>query len=298
MKYKVRHIVMALAMLPAMVASAQEAETEKYAIKATADIGLGRALSLDYAIDGMTASSSANNFGVDFGMIVWNKDKHSIEANAGLWYGSTSLKTNLPAMDYHYSAPSDADMDGDTYLRYYELDGVYQKMRVDRISIPIYANYGYRINQALTLHAMLGFRFGFNITSKMNDSKADVFSYGVYPQYDDLMIDATYMNEFGSAQVGASASMDKAKKFTPSFLAGLGAEYRVYGPFAVDLSFRYEGAMSNLFSTADKITSFDATNSPVTYTVAEGQKLKALPYYFTKSKLSRFGIAISILYRF
>ncbi len=299
MKYNIRYIMMGLALLPALAASSQEEKVEKFAIKATAEKSIGKALCLDYAVEGMSASASAWDYGVDFGWKIWSKNRHSVEANIGLGYSSFSIKTNLHSMDYNYEAPAEADMDNETYIRYYNLDGIYQKMRADRLSIPLYAKYGYSCSKIVSLHAMLGFRFGFNLGTKMIDSKAKVFSYGVYPQYDDLIIDATYMNEFGSAEVGNHTSKPEPNKVNAAFLVGLGAEFRVYGPFSIEVEARYEGSMTDVFKRVNvDIPTFDAENAPVTYTVADGQRLICLPSYLSQSKISKFSAAVSLLYHF
>lgn len=300
MKYIAKSIIIALAILPtAFAGSAQEAKKEKYSLKATAEKSLGNALNIEYAVDGMGSSSSAWNYGVDFGFKIWEKNQHSVEANIGLGYGTYTIKTTLGAMDYHYDAPAEADMDNEPYVRYYKIDGLNQEMRIGRIALPIYANYRYTFNKVISIHALLGFRFGYNISSKMLSSDANVFSYGVYPQYDDLMIDATYMNEFGSARVESASSDTPINKLTSAFMVGVGAEFRIYGPISLDVSLRYEGAMSDMIKPANvNIIDFEAFNSPVTYTVAEGQKAISLPSYFSESKISNFSVALSLLYRF
>ncbi len=298
MRYKAT-IAICTAMLSAFAVSAQEAGNEDFAVKANAEIGIGKALSIQSALPGMKTSSSGSNFGADFGWTFWRKEQHSIEANIGLGYAYTTVKANIPGIDYSYSAPADADMDNDTYIRYYNMEGTFQKSQVQRITLPLYVNYNYQFSKVFSLHALLGFRFGFNFSPKLKDSEASVFSYGVYPQYGDLMIDAPYMNDFGTANVGANTSKPLGNKVTAAFLAGLGGEFRVYGPFSIDLSFRYEAGFNDLFKKAASIgTDFDASTAPVTYTVAEGQKVKPLSYYFTKSKISHFSAAISFIYHF
>lgn len=299
MKYIAKTIITVMAMLPALAASAQDAGSTKYAIKASAERGLGNTLAIDHTVEGMTTSSSAWNYGVDFGLKIWGKNRNSIEAYLGLGYGFTNIKSSLPAMEYSYSAPAEADMDGDPYIRFCSIDGVYQKIRIQSLSVPIYVNYRYQFSKVFSLHALLGFKFGFNISTKLIDATATVDSYGVYPQYDNLMIDATYMNQFGTYNVGKNTSLPHANKMTSAFFGGIGAEFRVYGPLSIDVSCRYEGSMSDMIKPANAdIVAFEAINAPVTYTVAEGQRVISLPSYFSESKISNFSAALSLLYRF
>lgn len=291
---------MAVVMLPVLTASAQSAANERFAIKATADIGMGDAIYTAHALQSMNTKSSSSDFGIDFGWTIWEQNLHSLEANVGLGYGRTSLTANLPKMDYHYSAPATADMDMEPYIRYYELSALHQKIQTDRITLPIYVNYRYQANKIISVHALLGFKLGFNVSSKIAETKGSAFSYGIYPQYDNLMIDAPYMNEFGETALSADQTLKpKVNEATFSFLTGLGAEMRIWGPFAVDLSLRYEGEMSDMFKTATSdVVSINAENAPVKYTVAEGQTVTAFPSYLRLLKMSRLSYAISLIYRF
>lgn len=300
MNSKAKYILMSMALLPALATSAQEAADTQFAIKATAEGGFGSALSTSSDLQGMTAKSSSADFSVEFGWTFWTQGQHSLEANIGLGYGHTSLTAGLPDLDYNYSAPAEADMDNVPYIRYYELSGLHQKISADRLTIPIYVNYRYQAHEIVAVHALLGFKPGFNVGSKATDTKGNVFSYGVYPQYDDLMIDASYMNEFGATTLNSSNALKpKASSATCSFIAGIGAEINIWGPISADITLRYEAGLTNTFKgTGVKETAFDATTAPVTYTVADGQKMRALSDYFTKSRLSRFGYGISLIYHF
>ncbi len=300
MKMKTLYISMIVALLPVFSAGAQSETNEKFAIKATADIGLGRAMSVDCALDNMSAKSSASDFGIDFGWTFWTQRENSLEANIGLGYGSCSLKTSIPGLDYNYSAPAAADMDNVPYIRYYEVEDLHQKIRTNRLVIPIYLNYGYEINERVVLHALLGVKLGFNLSSKITESGCKVFSYGVYPQYDNLMIDASYMNEFGHSVLDKSSTLtSEANGVTASLLTGVGAEVRIWGPVSAELSFRYECGLNDMYKKMKSApATFSYDNAPVTYTVVDGQKVAALSKYLTRSKISRLSCGISLIYRF
>lgn len=293
-------MIAAVTALTALTASAQNAADAQFAVKATADIGFGSALSIDNALTGnRDTKSSSSGFGVDFGWTFWKKGVHSLEANIGLGYASTSVTADHGTMSYHYSASADADMDMDTYIRYYNINDMHQKISAGRVTIPIYLNYKYEINPRITAHALLGLKLGVGASSKVSKATASLFSYGIYPQYDNLMIDASYMNEFGDAVLGAAQTLKPETSASTSLLTGLGAEIAVWGPLAADISIRYESGFGNMFKSVEMTgTTFTADNAPVTYTVADGQKMRPLTSYFTKSKISRLSCAISLLYRF
>ncbi len=301
MKYTVLSIAtLTASILLAAGASAQNAGNQKYSLKASADIGLGDALSTGDSRLDMNTKSSASDFGVDFGWTFWQKNKNSLELNVGLGYGTTSLTAEASAFNYSYNAPAAADMDNETYIRCYSVEAIHQKITSGRVALPIYLDYRYQINQRVSIHGLLGFKLGFNLSSKVDKTSGSAFSYGIYPQYDDLMIDATYMNAFGKADLSTlTAEKPQLNSLTASILAGVGAECHIWGPLSAEATVRYEKAFNNLFKDSPKaITSFDAENAPITYTVAGGQKIAPLSSYITDSKLSRLSLCISLLYRF
>lgn len=302
MKGKAKYMILAAAMFSLSAASAQSNDNEKFVIRATADMGIGNALYVDPSVENMKVSSKANDYGIEFGWRIWHQKRHSMEANVGLGYGSSIMKASIPKMQYHYSAPATADMDGDTYIRYYDIDGIQQRIRTERITLPLYVNYRYKCSKIFSINALFGFKFGFNFSSKIVDSNVNLFSYGVYPQYEDLLIDASYMNCFGASSLGPDDTLKpRINFFTSAFIFGLGGELRIWGPLSVGATIRYEGAMMDTYKSINStIVTFDASNAPVTYTVADGQKVVALPNYMTVSKMSRpsYAVSLSAILRF
>lgn len=299
MKYKLLYMVLAVAMLPVLSSTAQNTGKEQFVVKATGDIGIGNALTTDYAIDGVSSKTSAHGYSVDFGWIFWQQNRHSLEANIGVGCSHIALTADCAKLDFNYFAPATADMDNETYIRYCQVSNLHQKLKTVRFVMPVYVSYRFKISKVFSVHALLGYKFGFNATSKIAESSGNVFSYGVYPQYDDLMIDASYMNEFGETVVGpGDTAKPKANKPTASLLTGVGAEATIWGPLSLGATLKYEWGMNDTFKPEiAKGTSFDANTAPVTYTVAEGQKVTPLTNYLS-AKNSRLSVAISLICRF
>lgn len=277
-----------------------QTDANKFAIKAHAQIGLGDAMSMETTLMDMNGKTSSDNYGVDFGWRFLQKNRHSLEANIGVGYNLLSTDMTLPKLDYNYSAPAGADMDGEPYIRHYELENMTQKTQIGMVTIPLYLSYGFRCTDWLTLHADLGVRFGIKTSSKISKVAGESFSYGVYPQYDNLMIDADYMNDFGRREIGtANALTPEVSSFTASLLAGAGLEFKLYGPLSADLSVRYEKGFTNIYKPQGVAGGiFTAENAPLTYTVADGTAVRSLTDYLNSSKLSQLSLRISLIYRF
>ncbi len=300
LNYRLKYLLASAALLTASSALAQSLVKDKLEVKVTADIGVGNAISGSSLLPGMTTKSAASGFDITLGWTFWEQRQHSLLANVGLGYGSASLTADISGLDYNYQAPAAADMDNVPYIRYYELDALHQKVAVGRITVPLYLNYRYKINQTVNLNALLGFKFGFNSSKKVSDTGGRAYSYGIYPQYDNLMIDASYMNEFGNTTLGSGLALEpEVSGATVSLLVGIGADVRLWGPLAAGITLGYEAGMGNIFKpVASDIASFDAQNAPVTYTVADGQTVKPLSGFLSGSKLSRLSCGISLIYRF
>ncbi len=277
------------------------ADNDKFALKAHANIGLGNAVDMSSSMTDIDKSSSSNSYGVDFGWTFWQKQNHSFELNLGVSYNTTSVELGLSALNYYYAAGADADMDGDRYTRCYEVSSLRLKSQLGRLEIPVYLSYGYRCNNWLKFHADLGLAFGFNLSSKICDTSGSGNSYGVYQKYDDLkFVNASYLNDFGPAEYSSTMVTEaNTNSINIGLLTGIGAEFRVSHHIAIDLGIRYNIGFSDLYKSGfTKIDLFNEANAPITYKVANGQQIKSLTDYLTKSKLSNLGLNISLIYRF
>ena len=275
---------------------------QKFAVKASGDLGLGNAMSLSTDLPGMTTKSSSTAFGVDFGYTFWKKGSTSLELNIGLGYRMASATFDLPNMEYSYAAPASADEDGNTYMRYTTLSDMSQKVDMGYFNVPIYLQYQFRFVKWVGVHADLGVGLGFKCSDKVGLAGGIAETYGVYPQYDDLVIKADYMNDFGVRDLAtAKTGAPEISGFSASIMAGAGFEFYVGGPVSIDLGVRYNAGLTNVFNNKYSIASTSAItseNAPLTYSVKDGQQVKALSDYVTKSHLNPFSLHIGINVRF
>lgn len=284
----------------AIIASnAQSNDNEKFAIKASGEIGLGNTVSTSSSVSSLSSKSTTENFGLEFGWTFWKKQNNRLELNVGVAYTPTSIKLDLASLDYNYSAPADADMDGNPYQRYYKLNNLHQKVSYGQLSIPLYLTYAYKCNNWFGVHADLGVRLGFKTSSKISEATGESYSYGVYPQYDNLLINASYLNSFGTTNLAdALRENPLCNAFTASFLIGAGAEFRIYKNLAADLSFRFNPGITNIFKGNYNGANFTNESALVNYTAASGQQLKSLSDYLNSSKLRQLSLRIALIYRF
>lgn len=280
----------------------QEAKQPKFAIKAYDNIGLGKAMSVTEGHEAQKTSSNYNAFGLDFGYTFFRKGPSSLEANIGVGYYSAGATFRLDDMSYHYNAPAIADEDGNEYIRYYELSNFKQKANLGYFSVPIYLEYQYKPLKWLGLHAEVGVGLGFKIHGNTGKTTGTATAWGVFPEYDDLLIDQDYLDDFGTRKL-SQASSDNAnlKGFAASIMCGAGFEFYAYEPVSFEVGVRYNYGLTNTYGGKYKIdgnSNFTADNAPVTYTVAGGTQVKSLGDYTTKSRLSPLSLHLGVNVRF
>lgn len=279
-----------------------QASAQRFAVKAYGDVGLGKAMSLTTALPGLTSKSSSHSFGVDFGYTFWRQGGNSLEANIGLGYRMASANFDLGSLSFNYAAPASADEDGNPYQRYTTLTDVKQKVSLGYVNLPIYLQYQYRITDWLGVHADAGFGLGFRCAGSAGKVTGNADTYGVYPGYDDLVIKADYLNDFGEHTLADATVGDaEMKGFAASVMCGAGFEFYIADPVSLDLGIRYNAGLTDVFAGRYEITDvkeITAESAPVSYTVAEGQQVKALSDYVTKSRLSPLSLHLGINIRF
>lgn len=243
---------------------------------------------------------SSYRAGVDFGYSFFHKNKLYLEANLGLAY--YSLNNSLSANDLYYSylAPPSADIDGESYERHYEISYISQKVSTSFLNIPLYLSYGAKYNSWFGMHVDLGLNFNIKLSSTLKDVSANLFSYGVYPQYDYLMIDAPYMNNFGYSNLDNGNYLSEnpsVSGFNLSLMVGIGFEFYIYGPISIDISARLNQGLKNIYETKGTYFGYEEY-APITYSIYEGEQVRSLTNFVEDSKITQLSVRAGINFRF
>lgn len=274
----------------------------KFIIKAYADVGFGNTINAESEIPLTSKKFNGNNFGIDFGYNVWQNKRNSISINLGVGINPYSITLRRSDFSFNYQAPAAADMDGNSYIRYYDLNTLNQDIKATLITLPIYMGYTYRIKHWLAVYANLGVTLGFKAGANFKSVTGDGTVYGVYPEYGDLKIEESYLNGFGNITLGNfGRNPVQVNGFTASLLTGIGIEGRISGPLWVNVGLKYNIGFNNIFKNNKTYTSgasLTEENSPITYTVAEGEKVNPITDYFTKSKLNLFTLNVGLSLKF
>ena len=275
-------------------------KTYKFIVKAYADVGFGNTINAESAIPLSSQKFSGNNFGIDFGYNVWKNKRNSISVNVGVGINPFSITLKRSNLSFNYQAPPAADMDGNTYIRYYDLNALNQDIKATLVTLPIYVGYTFRIKHWLAAYANLGVCLGFKTGSNFKSVSGDGYVYGVYPEYGDLKIEESYLNGFGNITFeNFEKKPVSMNSFTSSMLMGAGLEGRISGPLWINVGVKYNLGFSDIFKSNYKAgETFTMENAPVTYTVAENESVNPFTNYLTKSKLSMFSLNVGLSLKF
>ena len=281
---------------------APQAAAQRFALKAYDDIALKKPMSVSTTLTEVVPGSSSNSFGLDFGYTFWRKSGNSLEANIGLGYSASSASFDIAEMSYNYAAPASADEDGNPYQRYTQLSDVRQKVSFGFLNVPIYLQYEYRFVKWLGVYANIGVNLGFRVANSASSISGTARSYGVYKEYDQLVIKADYLNDFGLRHLDEAAKgKADVNGFSAALKCGAGLEFYVAEPVSFVVGVSYSHGLTDVFKGHYDVTStsaINAENAPVTYTVAQGQQVKALSDYVSKSKFNPLSLHLGVNVRF
>lgn len=247
----------------------------RWRVRPYADIALGGAWKVD-APDGMNASNSGMSMGVDVGYVLPSRGKVKVGIFSGLGFATGKIDLDVASLSYSYQAGPEADMDGDSYIRHYELTDMQQSIKLSHFTLPVYADIEFRASRRFSIFAQAGIKAYFNAGSKIDRYSGSVYSYGVYPQYDDLRLDESWLNGFGNSEIASDKVNDEGlfKGFSADLLLGIGARIKIYGPLSLDLGLSYMNPLIDRMDNKEFAPlpsgSTSAGQAPVTYTVAGG----------------------------
>lgn len=281
---------------------APQATAQRFALKAYDEITLNKSMTFSTTLPEVHHSSNSNSFGLDFGYTFWKKSGNALEANIGLGYSTASASFDIAELSYNYAAPASADEDGNPYQRYTQLSDLRQKISFGYLNIPIYLQYEYKFVKWLGVYANVGVNLSFRIANSTSSISGTAKTYGVYKEYDQLVIKADYLNDFGLRYLDeASKGKADVNGFSASLKCGAGLEFYVAQPVSFVVGVSYNHGFTDVFKGRYNISTpeeFNSETAPVTYTVTGGQQVKALSDYVTKSRPNPLSLHLGVNVRF
>jgi len=257
-------------------------------IKAHVDITMGEYWANDSETE---TTSSGMEFGVDAGYIFPAKSNWKIGAFLGVGLAQSSMDLDYAGGSYNYNASGDADIDGDSYIRYYNFSNMKQTFKSTDLVVPVYADLSYRINKRFSAYVDAGLKMYFNMKNEVSGLEGTYSTWGYFPEYGFEMrpedswngkpIDGFVTNaSLGVANQNASSI--GMNGFSMDLMGRLGFRIVLYKMISLDLSGTYQTSLISPFESDATQVSYNAsgniskTQAPLTYTVADGEQARPM----------------------
>jgi hypothetical protein len=279
------------------------------------DLPVGGYYKLSTTDSNIETKSSGTEFGVDFGYTIPSKGFVKLSVNLGLGIATSKFDLSAPAWNYSYLASGEADVDGDTYTRYYEMGATSQSNSLSHLGIPIYVDADFNLSRIVSVYAQVGLKGYMKIIDKIKDYNSSEYIYGIYPQYDNLRLDehwlqndGTPFNGFGHRDITLNDVSDPsfhAKGFSMDLFGGFGVRLKPFKtlPLAFELGMQYQTSMSDIIEidengldlSTGNVMSRQTINS---FTINGGENRKLLSNGLSSMKRSHLKLNIGLIYRF
>ena len=193
----------------------------------------------------ITSNDGETSFGIDIGCVLPSNSKFYMGFFTGLGLSINNMEISLSPSENGSAVENGVeDEDGDSYTRYYILEGegVKQKFSTSELTIPVYADFEYQFIPSLSVYANIGARL--QLTTDKWEAQIDRYTtYGEYSGYGEpLKIDGSVnLNGFGQHQ-GRSMEVDRnglKSSMSVSALMGMGLRANITKSLAVDAGVQY-----------------------------------------------------------
>lgn len=281
-----------------------EYKKHRWRIKPKAELSVGNLYDFGRdEVNDMIDTELMYDFGLDIGyaLVAAPRFKLGLFTGAGVSKSIVNFETkNL--FRYSYEAEAKADYDGDSYIRNYEVAKMKAKMDLLQLYVPLYLDFDFRVSRNFTIYLQGGAKAYYTQEYKITDIQADLYTYGVYPQYGNLKIEDFAPNNFGNN----SYKFDEqkvigAEEFVFDVFGGLGFRWRMFGNLYLDAGVTYQTNITPIYET-DMHVSFagepDERYAMFTYTCQDGEKIKPLYNSFTGVTRKAIKPGIGLLLKF
>lgn len=264
----------------------------RWRLKPHYDMSIGDYYNLGEVPNGMTATMSGSEFGLDIGYIFPSKGRFKV----GLFFGAgyAMSKLNLTANNMSFVTSEPEDVDGDSYERHSTVEGLAQKFEIKNIVVPIYLDFEYRFHTYVSAFFRLGAKAYVNVGSSASIEGGSVTAYGVYPQYGDLVIAENYMNGFGTHSLTDAVFEEDPTFNTASFDAfgGIGVRAKIVGPLSIEAGVNYQYGITDVMNcTTDR-------NYPIVAYNGSTNNVKNLALELNQVRRSGLRLSLGLMLKF
>ena len=266
------------------------------------------------AANGLSLSKSIHHeFGLDLGYMIPTKGLFQMGFYAGVGFASSSAVLGMDTVHYHYQTGPEADIDGDSYIRHYTIERASQKLSMKDLTIPIYLDFNFHLHKIVSLYLDLGIKNYINLSANLSDLTGTYASWGVYPQYSDLVLDhTTGLTQFAASGTTLPAQTTSStidiNGYSMDLLSALGVRIKLkdkqFFPLYFDFSIGYQHSLlapyknANALKVSDIQGNVSAQEAFSTYTVESGESTMPLSAFVSELKRKMVTLNFGITYKF
>lgn len=284
-------------------------KTRRMRVSVNTDFSMGKPFTLEGNSLVNVDKQSSFGLGVDFGYNLPIKGAFKLGLYTGLGYTSNTIDLSLS--DYKTSFTTDQDVDHDTYKRYYENVNIVQSVKFSELNVPLYLDMSVALGNVVSLYFDGGVIGHLNMSNSIDVTQGSGYVYGVYPQYDNLLLDEHWgYNGFGDLNLtNANLSENKVpniKSFYADLLLGGGLRFSIpQTPVAIEAGFRYQSSLMEIVSNSGDRASVGGdvsyNSSILKNTIRNTESvevMRSLTDVFSSIKRNALNMHLSIIYKF
>ena len=283
-------------------------KTRNMRLKLHYDLGMGEAFDLADADDLNDNKTSSSSFGIDFGYVFPSKGNLKTGLFVGIGFTQSTIELSYQNSDYYYD--SNADVDGDTYVRHYQNFHLNQTAKLTELNVPVYLDFNLKPHQLVSLYLDLGAKVNLNVGHKVDafEGGADDI-YGIYKQYDNLRLDGNWgYNGFGK-KVFTDSDFDdldltSVASMTVDLLGEAGIRVNIPNtPLDINVGANYQLGIMDLISPEKyRADLFSGGRSPLIYNTISGpvsrEHVRNLVETASSIKRKSFKLSIGVILKF
>lgn len=273
---------------------------KRWRIKALYQMSLGNPYDVSALED---AKGSTTELGLEMGYIIPSRSK----VKWGLFFGAalsqTSLDMTQGKLSYHYNTFGDADIDGDSYTRYYDIRNMRQTLKTTDVAGLAYLDMDIRFSKYFSWYFDLGAKAYYNLSSELSGLQGTYSTYGEYPDYNlVLRPEDNWSNPINGFVKNASWRDDMVEKedlnpLSVDIMGRVGFRILLYKNLFLDIAGSYQYTVMspltmNSYSKVELTGSeLNAAIAPMTYTIYGGEKVR--PLYESLSTFNRRFLSVN-----
>lgn len=267
------------------------------------DFGIGKAFLRDGDEVFTESKSTGYSMGLDFGVGLSSSRSFSLSLYTGIGLSLSTMDLSYQNNDYSYN--TNADIDGENYIRHYKDLKLNQKMKLTELNFPLYFDFDFKIVNSLSLYLDLGARFDLDMGHKVDATEGSAEAYGIYTQYDNLKLDSHWpYNGFGNHNYSntdlVNADLINVNSFTVCGLGGVGFRYNLSSiPLSIELGTNYIIGLIDLIKTTN--VSAPGNTTPIVYNTISGtaskENVRNLTEMLMSTKRQQLRVNIGVIYK-